>query len=78
MKYPTLRSLKMRFNRRSFLKRGAVAAGATTLGASLFEKGLSAFEQEGPEEKSGRLTPGDAAQRDICLSKTSFFSEGKR
>jgi Ferritin-like domain len=61
MKYPILRSLKTRSNRRSFLKRGAVAAGATTLGASLFEKGLSAFEQEGPEEKSGRLTRGDAA-----------------
>jgi hypothetical protein len=61
MKYPMLRSLKMRFNRRSFLKKGGIAAGTTTLGASLFEKGLSAFEQEGPEEKSGRLTPGDAA-----------------
>src|SRR6201993_821884 len=61
MQYPMLRSLKLRFNRRSFLKKGAIAAGTTTLGASLFEKGLSAFEQEGPEEKSGRLTRGDAA-----------------
>jgi hypothetical protein len=48
-------------NRRSFLKRSALVAGAGTLGADLFDKGLSAFEQEGPEEKSGRLTPGDAA-----------------
>lgn len=56
-----LRGVKMGSNRRSFLKRGAVAAGAATLGAGLFEKGLSAFDQEGPEEKSGRLTQGDAA-----------------
>ena len=48
-------------NRRLFLKRGAFA-GAATVGASLFERGLSAFDQkEGKEEKSGKLKKGDAA-----------------
>ncbi len=61
MTNPVLRSVKTGSNRRSFLKRGAVAASAATLGTGLFAKGLSAFDQEGPEEKSGRLTPGDAA-----------------
>jgi hypothetical protein len=44
-------------NRRSFLKGGAVAAGAATLGAGFLGKGLPAFA----EEKSGHLPPGDAA-----------------
>src|SRR5713226_7567041 len=61
MTNPVLRSVKTGSNRRSFLKRGAVAASAATLGTGLFAKGLSASDQEGPEEKSGRLTPGDAA-----------------
>jgi hypothetical protein len=61
MTNPVLGSVKARSNRRSFLKRSAIAAGAATLGAGVFEQRLSAFDQEGPEEKSGRLTPGDAA-----------------
>jgi len=61
MKNRVTRSSKPGSNRRAFLKRGAVVAGAATLGAGLFEGGYSAFAQEGPEEKSGRLTPGDAA-----------------
>src|SRR5215469_4891840 len=48
-------------NRRSFIKGSAVAAGAATLGTGMFDKRVSAFQQEGPEEKSGRLTRGDAA-----------------
>ncbi len=48
-------------NRRSFLKSSAVAAGAATVGAGLLGKELPAFSKEGPEEHSGRLTPGDAA-----------------
>ncbi len=44
-------------NRRSFLKKG-MAAGAVTVGAGLLASGSSAFAQE---EKSGRLTRGDAA-----------------
>lgn len=48
-------------NRRSFLKTGTAAAGAATLGAGLLASRAPVFAQEGPEEKSGRLTPGDAA-----------------
>jgi hypothetical protein len=44
-------------NRRTFLKKGMMVAGATTVGAGLLGKGLSAFGQE----DSGRLTRGDAA-----------------
>jgi hypothetical protein len=47
-------------NRRSFLKKGVLAAGAATAGAGLIATRLSAVGH-GPEEKSGRLTPGDAA-----------------
>lgn len=47
-------------NRRSFLKKGVVA-GAAAVSASLLARPAPAFAQEGPEEKSGRLTPGDAA-----------------
>ncbi|HEV2714908.1 MAG TPA: ferritin-like domain-containing protein [Terriglobales bacterium] len=37
------------------------AASAATMGAGLLTHGSSVFAQEGPEEHSGRLTPGDAA-----------------
>src|SRR3977135_243938 len=47
-------------NRRSFLKKGVLAAGAATAGAGLLATRLSAVSH-GPEEKSGRLTPGDAS-----------------
>src|SRR5215831_3715792 len=61
MKNQVSRSSKPSSTRRAFLKRSAVAAGASTLGAGLFERSFIAFGQEGPEEKSGKLTPGDAA-----------------
>jgi len=61
MKNQVSRSSKPSSTRRAFLKRSAVAAGASTLGAGLFERSFIAFGQEGPEEKSGRLTRGDAA-----------------
>src|SRR5258708_7467321 len=44
-------------NRRSFLKKG-IAAGAVTVGAGLLANGSSVIAED---EKSGRLTPGDAA-----------------
>jgi len=48
-------------NRRSFLKTGTTAAGAATLGATLLAGRVPGFGNEGREEKSGKLTPGDAA-----------------
>jgi len=45
-------------NRRAFLKNGAIAAGAATVSAGLR---APAFAKKGPEDKSGRLTVGDAA-----------------
>ena len=44
-------------NRRLFLKKG-MAAGAVTMGAGLLTSSSSVFAED---EKSGRLTPGDAA-----------------
>src|SRR6266404_6864341 len=44
-------------NRRFFLKKG-MAAGAVTMGAGLLTSGSSVLAED---EKSGRLTPGDAA-----------------
>src|SRR5690348_7169895 len=49
-----------RLKRRSFLK-GIGMASAASVGAGLLTHGSSAFAGEGPEEHSGRLTPGDAA-----------------
>jgi hypothetical protein len=46
-------------NRRAFLKNGMVAASAATVGAGLFAGGVPALGHE--DEKSGRLTKGDAA-----------------
>jgi hypothetical protein len=43
--------------RRSFLKRGVVAAGAASVGAAVFQSGLRGAE----EEASGNLHKGDAA-----------------
>ena len=58
MTNPVLRSVAPSSSRRSFIKRGAFAAGAATVSSSLFERGLTAF---GQEEKNGKLTKGDAA-----------------
>ena len=44
-------------NRRAFLKTGAVAAGAATLGGALLASSPRAFG----EETSGHLTRGDAS-----------------
>jgi hypothetical protein len=61
MKNLVSRSFESGSTRRAFLKRSAVTAGASTLAAGLFERSFFAFGQEGPEEKSGKLTSGDAA-----------------
>jgi Ferritin-like domain len=47
-------------NRRSFLKNGALAAGAATMGTGFLTRGLSTFAQATGESK-GPLTAGDAA-----------------
>ncbi len=54
---------KNRLNRRSFIKKGMLAAGGATVGAGLLADGSSfvAKGQEGREERSDTLTKGDAA-----------------
>jgi hypothetical protein len=52
-------SVKEYSNRRSFLKKGAMAAGAATVGTGLLGNGLPVFGEE--DESSGRLNRGDAA-----------------
>jgi ferritin-like protein len=56
-----LNGSKPSINRRSFVKNGLTAAGAATVGASLLANSSSVLAQEGPEERRGRLTKGDAA-----------------
>jgi hypothetical protein len=51
--------MKKAVGRRSFLKRGAVAAGAATLGTGLVGTSVRAAQPE--DELSGALTQGDAA-----------------
>src|SRR5579864_9356283 len=46
-------------NRRSFIKKGALAAGAATVGAGLLSHGLAAFGQE--SNRAGNPTKGDIA-----------------
>src|SRR6266700_7417932 len=54
-------SMKAAINRRSFVKNGLTAAGLATVGAARLGNSPSVLAQEGAEEHSGRLTPGDAA-----------------
>jgi len=54
-------SMKAETNRRSFMKGGITAAGAAVLGAGVLGGGSHALAEQGPEERSGRLTRGDAA-----------------
>jgi hypothetical protein len=54
-------SMKAETNRRSFMKNGLTAAGAATVGAGILGTSSSVLAEKGPEEHSGRLTPGDAA-----------------
>jgi len=53
--------MKGAINRRSFVKNGLTAAGVATVGAGLLADSSSVLAEQGPEEHSGRLTPGDAA-----------------
>ncbi len=56
-----LKGLKSSTNRRSFMKNGLTAAGAATVGAGLLAHSSSLLAHGGTEERSGRLTKGDAA-----------------
>jgi hypothetical protein len=58
MDYPRSGS-KQSANRRSFLRKGVVGAGAATLAAGLLPRGLAAFERE--EEDGASITKGDIA-----------------
>jgi len=51
---------EIRSNRRSFLKKSALAAGAATMGAGLLTHGMSTFAQT-TGESSGPLSAGDIA-----------------
>ncbi|HUZ96930.1 MAG TPA: hypothetical protein VMU57_18650 [Edaphobacter sp.] len=53
--------MKTEINRRTFVKNGLSAAGIATAGVGLLANSSSLLAQERPEERSGRLTPGDAA-----------------
>ncbi|MBB5315632.1 ferritin-like domain-containing protein [Tunturibacter empetritectus] len=55
-------NMKAATNRRSFLKNGLTAAGATTVGMGLLGHSSSASALDGfDDDRSGRLTRGDAA-----------------
>ncbi len=57
-----LKGLKTSINRRGFVKKGLVAAGAATVvGTGVLSGSTSLLAQPGSSEHSGRLTPGDAA-----------------
>lgn len=53
--------MKTAINRRSFVKNGLATAGLATAGGGFLATTSSALAEAGPEEHSGRLTPGDAA-----------------
>jgi hypothetical protein len=50
-----------RTNRRLFLRKGVVAAGAATMGAGLFARELSAFDRERHHDDGRPVTRGDIA-----------------
>lgn len=54
-------SMKTAIDRRSFVKNGLTAATIATTGIGLLANNSAALAEEGPEERGGRLTRGDAA-----------------
>jgi Ferritin-like domain len=53
--------MKTEINRRSFVKNGLSAAGIATAGIEFLANGSSLLADEGPEERGGNLSRGDAA-----------------
>lgn len=53
--------LKKSIDRRSFMRTGLATAGTATIGSALLGNDSLVWADEGREEKSGRLTRGDAA-----------------
>jgi len=60
MKYAP-NSFRNPISRRSFMQKGLLTAGTASVGAALLGNSSLAWAEKGPEEKSGRLTRGDAA-----------------
>ncbi len=56
-----LKSMKVPFNRRSFMKSGLTAAGVATVGAGVLSHTSTVLANGGSEERSGHLDRGDAA-----------------
>lgn len=54
-------SMKTAIDRRSFVKNGLTAATVASTGIGLLANSSAALADEGPEERGGRLTRGDAA-----------------
>ena len=54
-------NMRTAINRRSFVKNGLTTAGLATAGAGLLLNNSTALAEQGPEERSGHLTRGDAA-----------------
>jgi Ferritin-like domain len=54
-------SISVPTDRRSFLKKGVVTAGAAAAGAGFLSNGLPVLAKEKEDEKSGKLRKGDAA-----------------
>src|SRR6059058_2101240 len=54
-------NMRTAINRRSFVKNGLATAGLATAGAGLLLNNSTALAEQGPEERSGHLTRGDAA-----------------
>ena len=54
-------TMKGAINRRSFVKNGLTAASVATVGAGILADSSFVLAEQGPEERSGRLTSGDAA-----------------
>ena len=71
-----LNGLKVPLNRRSFVKKSLIAAGAASMGSGLLTYGQSAFAKAGPQELSGTLTrTGSLSTGDAALLRFAAAAE---